>query len=168
VTTQKPQPAPVSAAALARLLEITPQAVSAWRKAGCPVQPGGRSFRVAEVVRWLTDRERQKLEEDLLSGESRDRWEAARALRTEHEAAIAGLELAKLQAELITVDDAVKGAERVFVRLRALVLALPSKSAYRVVGLKTLPAATRALREIADGLLGAFVASTDEDPPAAA
>jgi phage terminase Nu1 subunit (DNA packaging protein) len=76
--------------------------------------------------------------------------EEARARKTSAEAELAELQLAKERGQLITVEDAAKGADEVFDRVRARLIAVPGKEAHRFVGLKKLPEAVKALGEVVD------------------
>jgi len=145
-------PRPITAAALGRLLELTPRAVGMWKAAGCPTEDG-RFYRVAHVVKWLRQRERENLEEMLMAGEARERWEQARAQKTQAEADLASLELAKQRGQVVTVEEAMEEAGKVFDELRARILAVPGKEAHRFVGLKRLADAAAQLSEVSHNLL---------------
>ncbi len=99
----------------------------------------------------------------MLSGESRERFEAARAQKVQAEADLASLELARQRGELITVDDAAEGAGRVFDQLRARIIAVPSKESHRFVGLTRLADAAAQLTEVSHNLLTVLSGRDRED-----
>jgi len=151
-------PKPITGAALARLLEMTPQAVGQWKQGGCPTTDG-KHYRVAHVVKWLRQRERESVEETLLGGEARERWEEARAQKTQHEADLAGLELAKAKGELVTIDDVMRETGHMLEGLRAGLLGFTTKYSHLLVGCKTIaevqvrlePAVHALMQSLADG-----------------
>lgn len=150
-----------TASELARLLEVSRQAVAQWKAEGCP-SVDGTQFRLAEVVRWRIARAEETAREAFSSAEARELWERGRADKIVAEARIAELELAKLQGDLITLDDALRETETIFDQLRGKIVALPAKSAYRFLGLRRMPEATKVLREVADDLLETLVTALAE------
>jgi hypothetical protein len=153
----------VTQAEAARRLGLTPQALGVWAKRpGAPVSDDGgrRLVHWPDFPRWrdaeITRQVRTEATADTRPGD----LEEARARKMAAEAELAELALAKARGQMVTVGAAVLAVERRFMHLRARILAVPSKGAYRLVGLRSLPQATKQLREIVADLLP--VLSTDE------
>lgn len=80
-------------------------------------------------------------------------FEEARARKTAAEAELAELELAKQRGDLITVADAGKVMDDRLDRVAARLKAVPSKDAYRFVGLTGIPEVVPVLRQVIDGVM---------------
>jgi len=157
----------ITAAELARLFEISSQAVVKWRHAGCPVEPGGRTFRVASVVAWMLERERARLDEAMAAGESRDRWQAARASKVEYEARLAGIALAEKEGTLLP-DHVLRGVVGEFCdNLRAVLVNVPANYVVDLERVGVPPKeAEGVLQRIAEDLTAALRdAATGEEHP---
>lgn len=149
----------------ARRLGMTPQAIGVWAsRAGAPVEGVGAKRRLIwpDFPKWRDAELARQIREEAKAAAKPGDFDEARTRKMAAEAELAEHELAKQRGDLITLADAEKEAELVFDRLRARLVAIPTKEAHRVVGLKKLPEATRVLRDIVDRIL-AEMSSTDMD-----
>jgi len=140
----------------ARRLGMTPVSIGQWAaKPGCPTNGVGAKRRLVwpDFPKWRDQELARQIRAEAKESARPADLEEAKARKMAAEAELAELELAKARGDLITVDDAVKGAEKLFERLRARLIAVPGKEAHRFVGIKRLPQANKALRDVVDSAL---------------
>jgi hypothetical protein len=153
----------VTQAEAARRLGLTPQALGVWAKRpGAPVSDDGgrRLVHWPDFTRWRDAEIARQVRTEATADTKPGDLEEARARKMAAEAELAELALAKARGQMVTIDAWIKPVERRLMHLRARILAMPSKSAHRLVGLRTLPQATKQLREIIEDLT--VVLSTDQ------
>lgn len=85
----------------------------------------------------------------------------ARRRKTEAEAELAEIELAKARGEVVTVAEVTEEVGRTFDRLRATVLAMPGKWTPQIVGVPDLPAAKAMMDAMANELLESLSTADD-------
>lgn len=80
-------------------------------------------------------------------------FDEARSRKMAADAELAELDLAKQRGDLIAMADATKIADDQFDRIRARLVSVPSKEAYRFVGLAGIPVAVGELRSVIDAVM---------------
>jgi len=152
MTRAKPAPAILTAAELASLVGVTPQAVTQWaRDAGLPRVAKGQ-YPAVECLAWAARHFAARVSD--APAEARSRRAVADAKRAEAEAQIAEERLAQIRAESVPLADAEEAvaaaASEVVKRLRAL----PAGVAKLLEG-RTAPDISRILKgKLADALSG--------------
>lgn len=120
----------ISAAEMAKRLEMTPQSLGMWcKRPGAPVRVDGTRVwvRAAEFVRW---RERELVAQairDLMPTVSLDEARTRKALA---EAEMVEIEVAKARGEVVSIEDTAKVIGTVLDRLTARLRALPVRLAH--------------------------------------
>lgn len=143
---------------LAEILGVSTRQIRRWQDAGLPYSGDrtSRTYDTTEVVRWLLDRERERIREEAVEAEdgealptkaeSKRRREAIRAKK-------AALDLAERQGRMVGRDTFREVLGEVLDGLRHVILQLPGRWAPRVVGIQSIREAEARLRELARELL---------------
>lgn len=92
-----------------------------------------------------------------------ENYDAAKTRKMAADAELAELELARERGHLITLVDATKIADDAFDRVRARLVSIPGKEAYRFVGLKAIPKAVTALRDVIDVVMAELSGEPEEE-----
>lgn len=130
---------------LCRLLKKDDETLRLWRQEGCPHQvvKARPRYVVAKVVEWLQERSKRRAEPDSIA-EAEKRKAIA-------DAQLAELKLGRESGAMVSIDEATKETEKMLAALRAQLIALPSRWASKVIGLKTIAEVTvvldQAIRE---------------------
>lgn len=120
---------------MADFLAVAPTTLDAWTRQGCPVEsrPGqgkAAEFDSGAVTRWWIA---SQVEKATKRGDA-DAIEAHRARKLSAEADLRELELAKLQGELLHLDDVERAFTHYSVAVRGAAMALPDRAALRLAG----------------------------------
>lgn len=120
----------ISAADVAKRLEITPQAVGIWTKRpGAPVRVDGARVwcRWPEFARW---REQEMIRQAVKEVTPTATLDEARTRKAIAEAELAEMEVGKARGELVSIEDYEKALGRVLDRLMARLRSLPVRLAH--------------------------------------
>ncbi|WP_417623198.1 hypothetical protein [Parasphingorhabdus sp.] len=120
---------------MADFLAVAPTTLDAWTRQGCPVEsrPGqgkAAEFDSGAVTRWWIA---SQVEKATKRGDA-DAIDAHRSRKLSAEADLRELELAKLQGELIHLDDVERAFTQYSVAVRGAAMALPDRAALRLAG----------------------------------
>lgn len=110
---------------------------------------------VEEAVAWYRQ---QKQEREKRRTETLDE---ARRRKTEAEAGLAELELARARGEVVSIQEVTEEVGVLMDRLRAAVLAAPGKWTPQIIGVSDMPTASALMAALTEELLGAL--SVDDD-----
>jgi len=129
----------VHKAELSELIGRSQQTISAWQKAGMPVQYGkGRGnknfYDIEKVVDWLVERKIGHMSSDE-NGEYHS-LEAERARLTFHQANKTALEEDVLKGRLITAEEVLDTWSAKVSAFRAKMLSLPTKTAHLLLNIQ--------------------------------
>lgn len=152
----------------AERLNCTPKSIERWCQEGMPRMGTGRAARYPwpEILLWRdARRERQiRAEYDERDPDELD-LETERARLVAAQARLAELELAQAEAKLVTVEYADAREAARLQRLRAKLLAFPSRWAPRLVGLRSIAEAQLALEPaITEAMQSLSETAEDEGP----
>lgn len=142
----------LSQAELMRVTGLSRQTLAELaREPDCPQKMSGRN-RVYPWPGWMTWYVERRV------GRAVDRvkpadFEEAKARKMAADAELAELELAKQRGDLVTLSDAMVIFDDRLERLRAKLVAVPSKEAHRFLGLTRMPAAVSELRAVVDATM---------------
>ena len=125
---------------------VSVQAIDGWINRGCPCEKRGRSlnFYLPEVVQWRYSQDEDGAKLDLT---------AERARLAKEQADKTAMDNAKLRGEMIPVAAVRELLERILIVFKTHILAIPSKLAPLVLGLKTTAEARDAIDEHLHGAL---------------
>lgn len=88
-------------------------------------------------------------------------YDEARTRKVAAEAELAELQLAEQRGDLIRIEDAAKIADDAFDRIRARLVAVPTKEAHRLVGLTKTPKVVTVLRAVVNTVLEELGSAAD-------
>ncbi len=120
----------VSAAEMAKRLEMTPQAIGLWcKRPGAPVRVDGPRvwIHAASFLRW---REKELVAQAMRDVAPSVSWEAARTRKALGEAKLVEIEVANKLKEIITIEDSMKALGFALDRVNTLVRGLPARLAH--------------------------------------
>lgn len=163
---------PISTAELARIFGVDERTIRNWVALGCPQRMRSKrpAYLLSEVVPWR--RQRDKVE----SATDKPDLAAEQARKLRADADLAELKVQERRAELVPAANVERQMERLCATLRSRVLGVRGRWAPRILGLGTMPDATRVLDELANYVLEALRSAADEleveesgedDPPPA-
>ena len=145
---------------LAALLGLTTRQVTNLVERGMPVASadGKRRYDAPACIAWYRD---AKIAE-AVADQGPDTLDAQRTRKTAAEARLAELELARLEGQMLTVDDAMREFDATLDRLRAVLLSFVSRKAHLLVGKKSIPEVSTVLDTAVHELMATLVeAGTD-------
>lgn len=151
-------------AELQRVTGLSRNTLAEWaREPDCPMEvvDGKRYYLWPQWNEWRLNKVKRTAQERTPPADLED----AKARKISAEAELAELQLARELADLIRPADALRLAEQTYDRIRARLIVVPSKEAYRFIGLKRLPQAVAALNLVIDAVLQAL-SGDDIEPDA--
>ena len=134
---------------LAAALDVSTQTIDQWLTRGMPYvsKPGAGSrfyeFELAAVLRWRLDYERAQ---QAAATDATDIDEAKRR-KAVADATLAEMEVARKSGELVAVVDVDHAVTQAFARVRARMLALPSKVAAECAAIDTPAECSEVIRQ---------------------
>ena len=149
----------LTAAAVSRVYDVTPQAVHEWKTAGAPFDPDGR-VTLAALRRWELERTRAVARRG-----PTDAADEAKTRKAIADARRAELRAAREAGQLVTVADALAIHTRRLERIRQALDVMPSRWAPRIVGVADIGTAFVTMREMWGDALTACQRADPDDPP---
>lgn len=151
----------LSQAELMRVTGLSRQTLAELaREPDCPQKQSGnnRVYPWPGWMTWYTERRVARAVERVRPAD----YDEAKARKTAAEAELAELELARERGDLVAMDDAMVVFEDRLERLRARLVAIPSKEAHRFLGLTKMGEAVGELRSVVDGVMGEISGEGDD------
>jgi terminase small subunit / prophage DNA-packing protein len=146
----------VSQQGLAGILGLSTRQIRNLEAEGMPHEADGnrKTYPIPEAVQWYVAREQERA--------TPTDFDEAKARKMAAEAETAELELARMRARLVAVDDVVKEQSRIYDHMRAKILSAGAKYAPATVGLRTIAESQvrwdAAMRELME-----LLAETDDE-----
>lgn len=146
---------------IAKYLGVNKTVIRDWVQEGMPKtgdhRPPYENYGVYQCFKWWHDREIKKaIAKATPTDEKGDKARLAKAKADE-----AGIKVAKLRAELITVPFAIDVLTKVCARLKAIVKAAESKYTQQLHGHKTIQDTQTHVSMMIDAMLDEFTQATD-------
>jgi len=151
---------------LASYLSLTTRQVSNLTERGMPSvsDKGRRLFDVAACFAWYRD---QKVAEAVADA-GPNTLDAQRTRKTAAEARLAELELARLEGQMVTVEEAGRVLDKMLDQLRSVLLSFTSRNAHKLVGRKSIPEVSAILDTAVHELMATLVETGNETEEEAA
>lgn len=149
----------VSTAELARAFGVDERTIRNWVALGCPQRMRSKrpAYMLSEVIAW-----RRKQDQIDARGSEKPDLAAEQARKLRADADLAELKVQERRGELVPAADVERQMERLCGTLRSRVLGVRGRWAPRILGLGTMPDATRVLDELANDVLEALRSAGDE------